>query len=391
MRLAMLILSAIVLTLSIGANARTPVNAAYRNAVSIAQQNQNSISGHVSDDQRSPVRDLRVELLNEVDSVLQTTKTDGSGGFIFRKLSDGTFHIRVLTQGTNYVSQTVRVEVVRPLGFGGLVEQVDIVLRTNVTTSNNSTPGVVFVQEVPDAARKLYDKAVTQLKKSEQQIRNPESQTKNPEQQSEGITSLKQALEIFPTYFDALDLLGTQYIKQQQYEPAVATLRKALDVNPRAQSSLFAIGVGQYHLKQLPAALDSLRNCVSLNSKSINAQLWLGIVLKALSKLDEAEASFKKANELAESKVPEPHWQLALLLNQLKRYDEAADELELFLKVAPDAQDIVLIRKLIKKLRDQARAKSSAPQFSASAQQGRRTAGSSPGESPGCCRRAGAH
>lgn len=346
----MLILCSLAFMVGIGTIGSSPVKAAYAGAAGVAQQNQNSISGHVSDDQRNAVRDLRVELLNEVDSVLQATKTDGSGGFIFRKLSDGTFHIRVLTQGTNYAGQTVRVEIVRPLGFGGLVEQVDIILKSNVPVSSGSTPGVVFVQEVPDQARKQYDKALNQLKKSDQE---------------QAIASLKRALEIMPAYFDALELLGTEYIKQQQYEEGLVVLGKALAVNPRAQASLFAIGVGQYHLKQLPAALDSLRNCVSLNPRSINGQLWLGIVLKALSKLDEAESSFKRANELAEAKVPEPHWQLALLLNQLKRYDEAADELELFLKVAPDAQDIALIKKLIKKLRDQARAKAQAPQFSA--------------------------
>ena len=120
--------------------------------------------------------------------------------------------------------------------------------------------------------------------------------------------------------------MGTEYVKHQQYEPAVIALAKALEINPRAQASLFAIAVGQYHLKQLPAALESLRSCVSLNPRSINTQLWLGIVLKATGKLDEAETSFKKANELAESKVPEPHWQLALLFNQLKRYNEKQDE-----------------------------------------------------------------
>jgi hypothetical protein len=323
-----------------------------------AQQNQNSISGHVSDDHRRPIPDLRVELLNEVESVLLATKTDGSGLFVFRKLSDGTFHVRVLTYGTNYVSQTARVEIVRPLGFGALLEQVDLVLKSNVPVGNGSITGVLFAQEVPEPARKQYERGASQLKKGAQQ--------------SEGIAALQKAIEIFPQYFDALELLGTEYVKQQRYEEAVPILGKAVQVNPRAQASLFALAVGQYHLRQLPAALEALRSSISLNPKSINSQLWLGIVLKALGQLEEAETSFKKANELAESKVPEPHWQLALLFNQLKRYSEAADELELFLKVEPDARDVVLIRKLIKRLRDQARAKSTgtqSPQFSATATQ----------------------
>jgi regulator of sirC expression with transglutaminase-like and TPR domain len=45
---------------------------------------------------------------------------------------------------------------------------------------------------------------------------------------------------------------------------------------------------------------------------------------------------------------------LALLYNQLKRYKEAADELELFLKVEPDAKDTELIKKLIEKFDNKA-------------------------------------
>jgi hypothetical protein len=74
------------------------------------QSNSNTISGHVSDAGRAPLPDLRVELLNEVDTVIQTVKTNGSGLFVFRKLSDGTFQVRVQTAGTNYVSQTKRVD-----------------------------------------------------------------------------------------------------------------------------------------------------------------------------------------------------------------------------------------------------------------------------------------
>ena len=61
----------------------------------------------------------------------------------------------------------------------------------------------------------------------------------------------------------------------------------------------------------------------------------------------------EQADHLAASKSPDVHWQLALLFNQVKRYKEAADELELFLKVEPDAKDTELIKKLIKRFRQQ--------------------------------------
>jgi tetratricopeptide (TPR) repeat protein len=167
------------------------------------------------------------------------------------------------------------------------------------------------------------------------------------------MESLKKAIELFPLYFDALELLGTEYVKLQEYETAIPVLTKAIEVNGRAYPSLNALSVAQYNLKQLPEAVESMRRAITFNQKSINANLWLGMLLRQTNKLDEAETYLKQADQLAASKSPDAHWQLALLFNQLKRYKEAADELELFLKVQPDSKDTELIKKLIEKFRKQ--------------------------------------
>src|ERR1051325_721035 len=305
----------------------------------IQQTNSNSISGHVSNNQHAPLADLRVELLNEVDSVISTVKTDGSGLFVFRKLSDGTFYVRVQTSGTNYVSQTKRVELARPHGFGAAYEELDFVLAIQANTSSTAKPGVVFVQEVPDAARKQYEKGSELLGKSNKR--------------SEAFAALKSAIELFPQYFDALELLGTEQVKDGQYDAAIPVLTKALEINSRAYASCLALGGAQYNVKQLQPAIESFRRAVLLNEKSINANLWLGIALRQTSRPDEAEAYLKRADVLAESKLPDVHWQLALLFNQLKRFNEAADQLEIFLKLQPDARDAELIKKLIQRLRSQ--------------------------------------
>lgn len=303
------------------------------------QTSSNSISGHVSNDQHTPLADIRVELLNELDSVIRTVKTDGSGLFVFRKLSDGTFQVRVQTSGTNYISQTKRVDLARPHGFGAAFEELDFILTTDRKTSSTAKPGVVFVQEVPEPARKEYEKGTELLEKSNKR--------------QEALAALKSAIDIFPQYFDALETLGTEQVKDAQYEAAIPLLTKALEVNSRAYASCFALGVAQYNLKQLQAAIESFKRAVLLNEKSVNANLWLGIALRQTSRPDEAEAYLRRADVLAESKLPDAHWQLALLFNQLKRYKEAADELEKFLKVQPDARDAELIKKLIQRLRAQ--------------------------------------
>ncbi len=302
----------------------------------------NSISGHVSDG-RNALANLQVELLNDVDSVIQRTKTDSSGLFVFRRLSSGIFQVRVQTFGTSYIGQTKRVQLERTRAF----EQVDFVLGSRNTASVSATPGAVFVQEVPEQARKEFERGSELLQ--------------NAERRKEGVDTLKKAIDIFPNYFAALELLGTEYVKQREYEPAITVLTKAVEINRRGYQSLYALSVAQHSLKQLDPAVESMRRAINLNPGSVNANLWLGMLLRQTGKLSDAETYLKQADKLAESKSAEPHWQLALLFNDLKRYKEAADELELFLKVQPNSKDTELIKKLIQRFRQQSKTSSAKP------------------------------
>jgi len=309
----------------------TPVDASHLPHVLVSAQ-ANSISGFVSNDHRNPLPDLQIELLNEVDSVIQRTKTDGSGLFTFRRLTTGIFQIRVQPYGTGYLSQTKRVQLEPTRAF----EQVDFVL-VRAATSATASGGTVFVQDVPGQAQKEYERGAALLQK--------------PEQRTEGLNTLKKAIELFPSYFDALELLGTEYVKGKEWEQAVPVLTKAIEVNGRAYHSLNSLSVAQYNLKQMPQAVESMRRAINLNQKSVNANLWFGMLLRQSGKLDEAEKYLKEANQLADSKNADAHWELALLFNQLKKNKEAADELELFLKYSPNARDTELIKKLIQRLR----------------------------------------
>jgi tetratricopeptide (TPR) repeat protein len=298
----------------------------------------NSISGHISDDRRFPISDLQIELLNDVDSILQRTKTDSSGLFVFRGLASGIYQVRVQTYGTDYIGQTQRVQLERTRAF----EQLDFVLAVRKSAAINASPGSIFVQEVPDSARKEYERGLALIRKNAKR--------------KDGLAAVQKAIDIFPLYFDALELLGAEYVKDQNFEPAIPLLTKAIEVNSRSYQSLYALSMAQYNLKQLPLAIESMRRAITLNPKSSNANLWLGMLLRQSDKLDEAETYLKQADQLTSSKSPDVHWQLALMFNQLKRYKEAADELELFLKTEPDARDKEQIKKLIQRFRQQSSA-----------------------------------
>lgn len=318
-------------------------------AAGVAAQGRNSVGGHVFDASRRPVEGVYVELLDEVDSVLRRARTDSSGRYVFTNLSDGNFQLRVLTHGTNLVGQTRRVSISNFVGgAAGQSYEEHFMLAASkqgegATAVSSSTPGVVFIQQgVPETAKAAYERGV---KEAEREGGDRDA----------ALADIKKAVEIFPTYYMALERLGTEYVRRGEFGPARDALLKAVEVNPRGHKSLYALGVAQYNLRQKAEAVASLRRSVELSPSSVNSQLWLGIVLMKDGKVGEAEQHLKRAHDLGAGRVPDVHMYLAQLYGDTKRYAQAADELEHFLKDAPQARDAEGIRKLIRQLREKAR------------------------------------
>ena len=319
-------------------------------------QNRNGIGGYIFDTSRRPVVNLRVELLDEVDSIIATTRSDSSGRYSFQGLSQGTFQVRVLPDGTNFIGQTARVQISNfshSTSSGGRVttgaqfEQMDFTLKSRDEAKASSRPmttGTTFAQNVPESARLAYERALQNLDK------------KNDADQ--GIAELEEAVGLFPTYYLALERLGAEYVKRQKYEPAVTTLSRAIEVNPNGSSSFYVLGVARYYLKQIPEAIESFRRSMSLSPSSPNSpflHMYMGMALLKSGKTVEAEAQFKQAHEKGGNLVADVHMHLAQMYSNEKRYKEAADELEIFLKEAPEARDAERIKEIIKQLRAKAK------------------------------------
>lgn len=308
-----------------------------------APQSTNSITGFVRNEERAPLQNLRVELLDEVDGVVASTYTNSSGQYSFYRLSSGTFQVRVLTGGTDYQSRTERVSIMGSLmgGRGSTSEQVDFVLplkkERKKTGSVTTTPSSIYVQEVPENARRAYEQGLRELESGKSK--------------DKGVADLQRAIELFPEYYAALDLLGQEYVRRENYAAALPLLTKAVAVNSRSSSTWSSLGYAQYKLRSLAAAGESLAKAASLNADSVFIRLVLGTVERMQQHWANAETQLKQANSLSKSPNPEIHWQLALLYNQMGRYGEAADQLELFLKIQPDTRDADKIRKLISELR----------------------------------------
>lgn len=105
--------------------------------------------------------------------------------------------------------------------------------------------------------------------------------------------------------------------------------------------------------KRYDATITMLQAAIDLQHSTLRIHLLLGKSFRAVKNYEQAEKELKTAQSLDITKTAEPNWELALLYgNNLKRFREAADQLEMFLKLQPNTKDKENIKKLISQFRN---------------------------------------
>jgi tetratricopeptide (TPR) repeat protein len=311
-----------------------------------------TISGTIYDKQRNQLSDVDVELLDNLYRQYGRTRTDGSGRYQFDGLSDGNWTIRVLPFRYDLEDQSQMVEIktmtITGTGNGNAFMLTDFYLLPKKGSLADSEIGVVFAQEVPQEAKKIYDKAMDDF--SNKRV-------------NEGILGLNKAIGLFPNYYLALHRVGKELFIMKKYQDAVPFFFKAAEVNPKSATSFYYLG---YSLSNLgkdynKAALAALNQSYTLAPASTQVLFVLGKVERAGGNFENAEKHLLQAKKLAKVSVPDIHKELAqLYANDMKKYNEAADELETYLKNnKPSDAESKQMKKVISDLREKAKSQSS--------------------------------
>jgi tetratricopeptide (TPR) repeat protein len=314
----------------------------------------NRISGYVFGFQRTPLDRVDVELLDDLNRTINRTRTNGSGLYVFYGMTQGRYIVRVLPFTTDYEEQEAELEIINIVrtstnqvtggGRGAISapdnKQQDFYLKTRQGAITGTT-GAIFVQDIPKEAKTLYEKGLDQLRDNKQK---------------EAFASLIAAIEKYPTYYYAMETLGTEYVRLRYYEAAQVLLANAVEINPRGYRSWYGLAYSFSALGKPSAALAASEKAIELNPNSAEALLIHGVILRQNKKFDQAEKQYIKAKGLnIKSYMPEIHRQLGFLYGyEMKRYADAVRELKLYLKARPDGKESDDIKKRIKELEEKA-------------------------------------
>lgn len=313
---------------------------------STARAQSNSIEGIVSGSDSRGLQNVRVFLLNGGYSQIGMVYTDTAGRYRFSRLPAAEYYIQVEPAGTDYEPQTQRIQI-NPLSIrgGGELVRIDFVLtkRANAIKRVGIT-GNVFYQEVPPAALKEFKEGQKRIEKNDF---------------AKAEQALKKALEIFPDYYDALDLLGSEYIKLGKHDLGVPILQRAIEVNRLGWHSYYSLGVAMLELKQAEDGVRNLRRACELNPESPNANMRLGMALASNNEAqEEAIACFNRCAAKAGKQIPDVYLYLASLYSRRNQYREAIEALENYLKVIPAGEGQEQQRGKIRQVIEQMKQKS---------------------------------
>lgn len=308
-----------------------------------------TISGTVYDPQRNPLSDVDVELLDQYYRQVNRTRTDATGRYHFTGLDDGNYTVKVLPFRYDLLDQSQYVEIntinIRG-GQGNSYETRDFYLLPRKGSLADAELGVIFAQEVPKEAEKAYEQAIKEISK---------------QRREEGIAGLREAVKLFPKYYLALHRLGVELFINNEYSEAAQKFIKAIEVNPKNPKTLYYLGNSLYKMGKdyNKAAITALNQAYILAPGSTQILFVLGKAERLEGKYTDAEKHLLQAKKLSKVSVPEIHKELAqLYANDLKKYEEAADELELYLKASKlDDANSKQIKKLISDLREKAKTK----------------------------------
>jgi len=293
----------------------------------------NMIQGRVyfPSGQTASGKTIKISLESVSAFTAMSTVADQEGVFRFTSLQAGAYTV-VVDAGPEYEKAREPINIDREASRGGRSIQVPIQLRLKVDSSNPAFAGV------PEKALSLYQKGLAAAKKNDAKA---------------AIEFLNNAVAAHPNFPIALNELGSQYIMLKQWDKAGEAFEGLLNLKPDDAAAHLNLGIALYNQKKVEEAESHLRKSVQLNSAGPTAHYYLALVLVNLKRYDEAVKEFETTISNGGENLALAHKYLGgLYYMSADKKQEAADELEKYLKLDPKAPDADRIKGTIKELRN---------------------------------------
>ncbi|MCI0621556.1 MAG: tetratricopeptide repeat protein, partial [Acidobacteria bacterium] len=275
-----------------------------------------------------------VVLFNSINMEITSTTTSNSGTFSFSNVPAGEYRIVIRLAGY----QETTVDVMVPRG-SSIVTIPMIIIKPLARSDIGSAPETVDASlfRMKDSVRKDYVKAQEALEKG------------NPEQAQERLVRVTQAEEGFAPAFH---FLGVSQVMLGRFIEAEASFRRALELNEKSADSHFGLGRA-LNLQNRPAeALAPIARGLEILPESALGMFEQSRALFLLKDYAKAESTARLSLDLPSSPPAEVRLILANCYLNLRRYPDAATQLELYIAQQPKSPSAPKAREVLNRLRE---------------------------------------
>lgn len=303
---------------------------------------------YAANGRRSGAMGLKIRLFNVASNELSII-ADGSGAFIFKNLIPGSYTIQ-LEGGDNFENANETVVIDDPgssnlsatvrLRGGAKMATVQIFLKPKPGSAPGSNDIVnAKIASAPKAARELYEAAQLSIKENNDQ---------------KAIAQLREAVAVHKEFALAWNDLGVLLQKTGDAKGSVEAFRSAVRFDNDSAAANLNLGCSLFAEGSYPEAEHYLTQALVRNPSSYRGHYYMGRTQVKLSRIDIAEQAFRKAIEVGGQQAGMAHYMLGGIYWSVKRYNDAADELEKYLQLEPNAKDLEKTRASVAELRSKA-------------------------------------
>ncbi len=286
-----------------------------------------------------PEQRMRVTLEISSGGIAGEVFSDTVGNFEFRGLASGTY--RVLVPSDNRTHEPAQ-ETVEVYGNFARTFTVQIYLKEKNSDPTAKPAGKVLsaadIQDIPKDAKKAYDQGLKLAKNNK-----PEDASKK----------FQQALEIFPDYLHAMNKLGEQMAILNKPAEAQAHFERAIAINSKFALAHINLGMLMLNQKRFDEAIAEFETGNGNDDGYPMGHLNLGLALmmKPEPDLDRAEREFLRTLEIGKRDFVHVRKYLFNLNIRRQKMDKAAEQLEAYLREAPNAPDETDVRLMLDKVK----------------------------------------
>jgi Flp pilus assembly protein TadD len=277
------------------------------------------ITGQVRLENGQLADNVRVQLRSDTIAYQTETQTDRQGRFVFDGIPLTVFHLWIEFPGYHTYNTTIDISMSK-MSYEGITLQRD---RSK------------DVKEVPpEGPNATVDARIAQIPPEAKSEFQSGQKALDAKDGPGAITHFQKAIDLFPNYAEAYQLMGGAYLGGGNLAMAESAFVKAVTIEERMVNAQLALGLTRNLMGKTREAEQPLQRAVQLDPKNPDAHFELAKNQYALQKFANAEAQAAKALELKPQNPP-VYVVLGYSLLRQKKGSQAEEAFRKFLQIAP--------------------------------------------------------